>query len=100
MTGLVRRTGLSIRLVRTSIEVTVLVVGWLLGGVVGLGTVLYAVAIGPIVQVFLPLLTVRARAPGPRDRPSATRPTQASRASANGSTAAAPAPAAARRPRR
>jgi uncharacterized membrane protein YczE len=58
MTGLVRRTGLSFRLVRTSIELTVLLVGWLLGGVVGVGTVLYALAIGPVVQLFLPLLTV------------------------------------------
>ena len=58
MTGIVRRTGRSFRLVRTSIEVTVLVVGWLMGGVVGLGTVLYAVLIGPLVQLFLPLLTV------------------------------------------
>jgi uncharacterized membrane protein YczE len=63
MTGLVLRTGLSIRLVRTSLELTVLAVGWLLGGVVGLGTVLYAVAIGPIVQVFLPLLTVSLELP-------------------------------------
>ena len=58
MTGLVHRTGRSVRLVRTSIELTVLGVGWLLGGVVGLGTVLYAVLIGPLVQVFLPALTV------------------------------------------
>jgi uncharacterized membrane protein YczE len=58
MTGLARRTGLSIRLVRTTIEVVVLVVGWLLGGSVGLGTVLYAVSIGPLVQFFLPRLTV------------------------------------------
>lgn len=58
MTGLVRRTGGSIRVVRTSIELTVLVVGWSMGGVVGLGTVLYAVAIGPVVQAFLPLFTV------------------------------------------
>jgi uncharacterized membrane protein YczE len=58
MTGLVRRTGRSLRLVRTTIELTVLAVGWSMGGVVGLGTVLYAVLIGPIVQVFLPLLTV------------------------------------------
>jgi uncharacterized membrane protein YczE len=58
MTGVVRRTGRSFRLVRTTIELTVLAVGWLMGGVVGLGTVLYAVMIGPIVQVFLPLLTV------------------------------------------
>ena len=58
MTGLVRRTGRSFRLVRTTIEVTVLAVGWLMGGVVGVGTVLYAVLIGPLVQLFLPLLTV------------------------------------------
>ena len=63
MTGLHRRTGVSLRLVRTSIEVSVLVVGWLLGGVVGLGTVLYAVLIGPLVQVFLPMFTVRLPAP-------------------------------------
>jgi uncharacterized membrane protein YczE len=59
MTGLARRTGRSIRLVRTCIELTVLVTGWLLGGTVGVGTVLFAVAIGPLVQVFLPLLDVR-----------------------------------------
>ncbi|MDP9398011.1 MAG: hypothetical protein M3P96_09435 [Actinomycetota bacterium] len=59
MTGWVRRTGGSVRVVRTVIEVTVLTGGWLLGGTVGLGTVLYAVSIGPLVHVFLPLLTVR-----------------------------------------
>jgi uncharacterized membrane protein YczE len=53
MTGLVARTGLSVRLVRTSIEATVLAVGWLLGGTVGVGTVLYAFGIGPLVQMFL-----------------------------------------------
>jgi uncharacterized membrane protein YczE len=58
MTGLVRRTGRSFRLVRTSIELTVLAVGFALGGTVGVGTILYAVLIGPAVQVFLPLLTV------------------------------------------
>ncbi len=58
MTGLVFRTGRSIRLVRTSLEVTVLILGWLLGGVVGVGTVLYALAIGPLVQLFLPWLVV------------------------------------------
>src|SRR3954468_17161966 len=55
MTGLVARTGLSVRLVRTSIEATVLVVGWLLGGTVGIGTVLYAFGIGPLVQFFVRL---------------------------------------------
>lgn len=58
MTGISRRTGLSIRLVRTSLELTVLVLGWLLGGVVGLGTVLYALLIGPTIQLFLPMVTV------------------------------------------
>jgi uncharacterized membrane protein YczE len=53
MTGLVVRTGLSVRLVRTSIEATVLTVGWLLGGTVGVGTVLYAFGIGPLVQLLL-----------------------------------------------
>lgn len=62
MTGLVARTGRSVRLVRTCLEVTVLGVGLLLGGTVGIGTVLYAVAIGPLVQLFLPLVAVRRRA--------------------------------------
>jgi uncharacterized membrane protein YczE len=51
MTGLAARTGRSIRLVRTLIELTVLAAGWLLGGPVGLGTLLYAVSIGPIAQL-------------------------------------------------
>jgi uncharacterized membrane protein YczE len=55
MTGLARRTGRSIRLVRTGIEVTVLAAGWLLGGTVGIGTVAFAVAIGPLAQIFLPI---------------------------------------------
>jgi uncharacterized membrane protein YczE len=55
MTGLVARTGLSVRLVRTSIEATVLAVGWLLGGTVGIGTVVYAFGIGPLVQLVLRL---------------------------------------------
>ena len=63
MTGWVRRRGGSLRVVRTTIEVTVLVTGWLLGGTVGAGTVLYAVSIGPLAHHFLPLLTVRPPAP-------------------------------------
>jgi hypothetical protein len=59
MTGLVKRTGGSVRVIRTSIEVAVLAAGWLLGGTVGLGTVLYAVAIGPIVHRMLPIFTIR-----------------------------------------
>ncbi|MFL6205140.1 MAG: YczE/YyaS/YitT family protein [Acidimicrobiales bacterium] len=58
MTGLVRRTGGSIRVVRTSIEVTVLVAGAALGGTVGIGTVVYALSIGPLVHAVLPRLTV------------------------------------------
>jgi uncharacterized membrane protein YczE len=58
MTGLVRRTGRSVRLVRTSLELTVLVSGFLMGGTVGIGTVLYAVLIGPLVQAFLPATIV------------------------------------------
>ncbi|WP_428964482.1 membrane protein YczE [Micromonospora fluostatini] len=59
MSGYVaRRPGRSIRLVRTVIEVTVLALGWLLGGTVGIGTVAYALAIGPLAQVFIPMFTV------------------------------------------
>jgi uncharacterized membrane protein YczE len=58
MTGIARRTGWSLRLVRTGLEVTVVVLGLLLGGVLGLGTVLYALAIGPLTQATLPWFTV------------------------------------------
>jgi uncharacterized membrane protein YczE len=58
MTGLARRTGWSVRTSRTGIEIVVLGAGWLLGGSVGIGTVLYALAIGPLVQLLLPRFTV------------------------------------------
>ena len=58
MTGLVRRTGGSVRVVRTCIEVVIVAAGWLLGGTVGVGTVLYAVLIGPLVHWLLPLFWV------------------------------------------
>ncbi len=61
MTGLAGRTGWSVRLVRTGIEVTVVAAGFLLGGTVGVGTVLYALAIGPLTQALLPLTTWRDR---------------------------------------
>jgi len=54
MTGLAAR-GHSIRVVRTSIELAVLGTGWLLGGTVGVGTVVYALSIGPLAHVFVPL---------------------------------------------
>jgi uncharacterized membrane protein YczE len=58
MTGFARRTGLSLRLVRTVLEITVVVLGLLLGGALGVATVLYALAIGPLTQLFLPPLIV------------------------------------------
>lgn len=60
MTGLHARTGLKIWMVRTGIEVTVLIVGWILGGNVGIGTLLFALLIGPMVDFTIPLLTVKA----------------------------------------
>jgi uncharacterized membrane protein YczE len=66
MTGLADRSGRSVRLVRTGIEATVLAAGWLLGGTVGLGTVLYALAIGPLTQLFLPAVAFAER-PGSGD---------------------------------
>jgi len=62
MTGVVNRfPRLSIRLVRTGIELTVLLIGFLLGGTVGFGTLAYALAIGPLAQLFLPICTVPER---------------------------------------
>ena len=66
MTGLHRRWGWRLWIVRTSIEVTVLAIGWLLGGNVGIGTVLFALLIGPMVNLTIPLLTV------PPSRPEET----------------------------
>jgi uncharacterized membrane protein YczE len=59
MTGLVARGVGSIRLVRTTIELSVLGIGWVLGGVVGVGTVIYALAIGPLLHLLLPRLEIR-----------------------------------------
>jgi uncharacterized membrane protein YczE len=54
MTGLVRRTGGPLGPIRTAIEVTVVLTGWLLGGTLGVVTVLYALSIGPLVHLLLP----------------------------------------------
>ena len=54
MTGIARRRG-SIRVVRTSIELAVLIIGIVLGGTFGIGTVIYALAIGPLAHIFLPI---------------------------------------------
>ena len=59
MTGLVRRTGGSVGRIRTGIELSVLAVGFTLGGTVGLGTVVYALSIGPLLQLLLPAFTIR-----------------------------------------
>lgn len=59
MTGIVARTGWPVKWVRTAIELAVIAVGWRLGGSVGVGTLLYALTIGPLVHVFLPLFTIR-----------------------------------------
>jgi uncharacterized membrane protein YczE len=58
MTGIVRLTGWPIPRVRTGLELVVLGLGWLLGGTVGIGTLLYAFGVGPLVGVFLPLFDV------------------------------------------
>ncbi|WP_247827052.1 YczE/YyaS/YitT family protein [Arthrobacter antioxidans] len=63
MTGLHARFGLPIWLVRTAIEGTVLLLGWLLGGSVGLGTVAFALLIGPLINVTLPIFRMPERAP-------------------------------------
>lgn len=73
MTSLHRRSGLPIGLVRTGLEVTVVIVGLILGGVFGVATLAYAVLIGPLVQVLLPRFIVdldpvrAARRSTPRD---------------------------------
>jgi uncharacterized membrane protein YczE len=68
MTGYARRSGRSLRLVRTVIEVTVLAIGWVLGGTVGVGTVLYLVAIGPLAHRFVPIFSRYAVSGGPAGR--------------------------------
>jgi uncharacterized membrane protein YczE len=69
MTGLAAR-GHSIRVVRTGIEAGVVLVGFLLGGTLGIGTLVYALTIGPLVHITLPLLNVRV----PAHVRAATRP--------------------------
>jgi uncharacterized membrane protein YczE len=73
MTGLARRTGWSLRRVRTGIELTVLGLGWLLGGTVGVGTLLYAFTIGPLVQFFLPMVSIES----PKSNTPETKPVKA-----------------------
>jgi uncharacterized membrane protein YczE len=74
MTGIVARTGWATRWVRTSIEVAVVLTGWLLGGTLGPATVAYALLVGPLVHPLLPLLRVPEPALDPdAEAPAATR---------------------------
>jgi uncharacterized membrane protein YczE len=72
MVGLAGR-GHSVRAVRTCIELTVLLTGWLLGGTVGIGTVVYAVGIGPIAHIFIPALEIRPPIEAPEPLPPEAR---------------------------
>lgn len=56
--GIVRATGWQIRWVRIGIEITLLVLGWLMGGVIGMGTIAFALTTGPLLQIFLPMFTI------------------------------------------
>lgn len=58
-TGVVRLTGWQVRWVRMGIEAVVLALGWMLGGAVGVGTILYTLSTGPLMQAFLPMFTLR-----------------------------------------
>jgi uncharacterized membrane protein YczE len=84
MTGFAAR-GHSLRVVRTCIEATVLLAGWLLGGTVGIGTVVYAACIGPLAHIFVPLFSrtsaMSATAAWPRRRRTGRRPPACGRSS-------------------
>jgi uncharacterized membrane protein YczE len=58
MTGINKKYGVRIWIVRTSIEVVVLIIGWILGGNVGLGTLAFALLVGPLVHLAMPILRV------------------------------------------
>lgn len=75
MTAIAAHTGRSIRLVRTALELSALGAGWLLGGDAGIGTVLFALAIGPLVQLFLGHLTLPEPV-GPVTGPTLTAPAE------------------------
>jgi uncharacterized membrane protein YczE len=65
MTGIHHKFGIRIWIVRTTLEVVVLVIGWILGGDVGIGTLVFALAVGPLVHVTMPILLVPAARPNP-----------------------------------
>lgn len=63
MTGIVRLSGWPIARVRTGIEITALLFGWLLGGAVGAGTLIFAFSVGPLVGFFLPIFDLNRKSP-------------------------------------
>jgi uncharacterized membrane protein YczE len=69
MTGLHRRTGLSLRMVRTGLEVAVVLIGLAMGGVLGVGTLVYAFAIGPIAQALMPYVLIDLAPRDPAEEP-------------------------------
>ena len=71
-TGVVRLTGWEVRWVRMGIEAAVLALGWMLGGAVGVGTILYTLSTGPLMQLFLPMFTLGANEPAPTPAPSSS----------------------------
>ena len=74
MTGMNARLGWPIWVSRLTMEVTVLVIGWLLGGTVGIGTVVFALGIGPLVHIALPLLDTARASRGAREAPAQVEP--------------------------
>jgi len=70
MMGLHRRTGWSVRLTRTVIEITVLAIAWLLGGTIGIGTLAFALGIGPVVQLAFRILGTKPVIVAPSERPA------------------------------
>lgn len=92
MTGLHRVTGWHLWIVRTGIEVVVLAIGWVLGGNVGIGTVAFALLIGPLCGYTIPLFAIRRSGRMPADRmparaARAAKPSRAARAASPGSPA-------------
>ena len=71
-TGVVRLTRWEVRWVRMGIEAVVLALGWMLGGAVGVGTILYTLSTGPLMQIFLPMFTLRAAEPAVTPAPSSS----------------------------
>lgn len=76
MTGLHRRLGWPIWACRASVELSVLAAGWALGGTVGIGTVLFALLIGPLVHLAMPLLDAERRRLATSARTTATAPSE------------------------